>query len=260
MAKTDFVFDDGDAYENFMGAWSRLVGDQFLDWLAPVPGLTWADIGCGNGCSTEQLLQRSAARAIEALDPSAEQLVHARALLSGKPVAFHQGDAMALPLSDHSVDAAVMALVIFFVPEPIRGLGEMIRVTRPGGLVAAYAWDIPNDGLPWDAVWRAQQRLGMPVLKPPTAPISALDALIDLWRAGGLTQVEGRHIRVERRFDDFESYWRAWWQGAPTRASVPMDRVQALREATREALGVAEHSDFTVTGVASAVKGHVVDH
>lgn len=257
MTKSDYVFNDGLAYENLMGVWSRLVGAQFLAWLAPPPGLAWADIGCGNGCSTEQLFERAAPCEIEALDPSAEQLAHARALLAGRAVTFHQGDAMALPWADASFDIAQMALVIFFVPEPAQGLAEMIRVTRPGGTVAAYAWDVPNHGLPWTDVWRAQERLALPVIKPPSVEVSALGTLEALWRAGGLDQVEARHITVERRFPDLETYWQIWWQGSPTRGTIPPERVVDLRAALRDVLDIPEGKPFTVKGTASAVKGRV---
>lgn len=138
MTDNGFAFKDGRAYEDFMGAWSRLVGAEFLKWLAPEHGLRWADIGCGNGCSTEQLVEYAAPRAVDAIDPSAEQLAHARTLLAGKHVTFHQGDAMALPWADATFDIAQMALVIFFVPQPERGLAEMRRVTRQGGTIAAH--------------------------------------------------------------------------------------------------------------------------
>jgi SAM-dependent methyltransferase len=256
MTDAAYVFDDGRAYEDFMGVWSRLVGEQFLDWLAPEPGLRWADIGCGNGCSTEQLLERTAATAIEALDPSAEQLAHARALLAGKPVTFHQGDAMALPLADRSVDAAQMALVIFFVPQPARGLAEMVRITRPGGLVAAYAWDVPNRGQCWEPVWQAQEELGIPVTRPPSADVSGIDALEALWRASGLEEVEARRIHVARTFPDFAAYWATFLKG-PLRAQLPNDRLGEVREATRRILGVAEGTPLTATGFVSAAKGRV---
>ena len=253
---TPYTFNDGRAYESFMGVWSRLVGEQFLDWVEPPGGLSWADIGCGNGCSTEQLLELTEASAIVALDPSAEQLAHARVQLAGKPVSFHQGDAMALPLADRSVDAAVMALVIFFVPEPAQGLTEMVRVTRPGGLVTAYAWDIPNGGLPWEHVSRAQAALGMPVIRPPSADIARQETLGALWRDGGLEDVETRMISVTRSFPDFATYWATYRLG-PLGANLPKDRIGELREATRKVLGAAEGEPFTATGVASAVKGRV---
>lgn len=255
MTDAAFKFDDGRAYEDFMGVWSRLVGAEFLAWLAPSRGLRWADIGCGNGCSTEQILALTAPLSVDALDPSAEQLAHARTVLAGQPVTFHQGDAMALTWDNAAFDIAQMALVIFFVPQPARGLAEMIRVTRPGGTVAAYVWDVPNGLIPWEHVSRGKARLGMPVINPPSAEISALDALAGLWRAGGLNQVEARHIAVERRFSNFDAYWRAFSLGAPALSAVPPGRMPELREAVRRELGVTEDVAFTVKATASAVKG-----
>jgi SAM-dependent methyltransferase len=252
-----YVFDDGGAYEDFMGAWSRRIGDPFLDWLAPARGLTWADIGCGNGCSTEQLCQRVAPRAVEALDPSPEQVAHAATRLKDLPVTLRQGDAMALPLADGSVDAALMALVIFFVPDPARGLAEMVRVTRPGGLVAAYAWELLDGGFPWQPVWEAQERLGLPITRPPSAAVSRPEALEALWRAAGLTHVEVRRIEAERRFDDFASFWATYLKG-PLRATLPGESLDALREEARKVLGCAETGEpVTITAFASAVKGRV---
>ena len=254
---TTYVFDDGGAYEDFMGVWSRRIGDPFLDWLAPAPGLAWADIGCGNGCSTEQLCQRAAPRAVEALDPSPEQLAHAAVRLKGLPVTLRQGDAMALPLADGSVDAALMALVIFFVPDPARGVAEMARVTKPGGLVSAYSWEVPAGGMPWQRVWEAQERLGIPVLRPPSSEIARPEALLDLWRGAGLVEVAQRRIHAERRFEDFAGFWSTYLKG-PLRATLPEDRLGALREETRRVLGCAETGEpVTITGFASAVKGRV---
>jgi SAM-dependent methyltransferase len=248
-----FSFDDGSAYEDFMGAWSRLVGEPFFDWLAPAEGLVWADIGCGNGCSTEQLCQRAAPGGVECIDPSAEQLAHAGALLKGLPVTLRQGNAMALPLADDSVDAALMALVLFFVPDPAQGVAEMVRVTRPGGLVAAHVWDWTTGGNPWDVVWRGEEGLG----RPPSHAISGLAPLEGLWRAAGLEQVEVRHIHAERRFADFAAFWASFLKG-PLRATLSEERLEALRGAARAALGCAETGEpLTITAFASAVKGRV---
>ncbi|MGZ8259836.1 MAG: class I SAM-dependent methyltransferase, partial [Caldimonas sp.] len=123
-------FDDGAAYEEFMGKWSRLAGDDFLQWLAPPSGWRWADVGCGNGAFTELLVERCAPRDVQGIDPSAEQLAFARTRLAAAPVALCQGDAMALPWADDAFDAAVMALVIFFVADPAKSVAEMARVVR----------------------------------------------------------------------------------------------------------------------------------
>ncbi|MGD9904864.1 MAG: class I SAM-dependent methyltransferase, partial [Vicinamibacterales bacterium] len=139
MSPDPIRFDDGAAYERFMGAWSQSAGDRFLEWLAPDSGLSWLDVGCGNGAFTERVVAVARPGAVGGIDPSAGQLAYAR----GRPVLdradLRQGDAMALPWPAASFDVAVMPLVIFFVPEPARGVAEMVRVVRPGGLVAAYA-------------------------------------------------------------------------------------------------------------------------
>jgi len=90
-------FDDGAAYEDFMGVWSRLAGDTFLHWLAPPAGWRWADVGCGNGAFTEMLVERCAPAAVHGIDPSDGQLAFARTRLAGAPVQLTLGDAMALP-------------------------------------------------------------------------------------------------------------------------------------------------------------------
>src|SRR4051794_29030674 len=153
MEDPQIRFDDGAGYERYMGTWSRLAGEIFLDGLAPEPGLRWLDVGCGNGAFTERLVERCAPVAVEGIDPSEEQLAFARERAGAQGARFHQGDAMALPYPDDTFDAAVMPLVIFFVSDPARGVAEMVRVVRPGGIVAAYAWDLLDHGFPYDALW-----------------------------------------------------------------------------------------------------------
>jgi ubiquinone/menaquinone biosynthesis C-methylase UbiE len=120
MAEPQIRFNDGAAYEQMMGAWSRLAGESFLGWLAPHPGLRWIDIGCGNGAFTQLLIERCAPEEVHGIDPSEGQLAFARARPQARMAQFRQGDAMALPFPDHRFDAAVMALVIFFVPDPVK--------------------------------------------------------------------------------------------------------------------------------------------
>src|SRR3954468_16199653 len=135
-------FADGAGYEPYMGAWSRLVGDTFLDWLAPEPGLRWLDVGCGNGAFTEMIVDRCAPASVDGVDPAEGQLAFARTRPAARLAKFHHGDAMSLPFPDHSFDVAVMPLVIFFVPDPAVGVAEMARVVSRGGVVAAYGWDM----------------------------------------------------------------------------------------------------------------------
>src|SRR5690242_21250527 len=116
MGETQIRYDDGVAYERMMGAWSRAAGRIFIDWLAPSRGLRWIDVGCGTGAFTELLVERCAPAEVQGVDPSEAQLSFARARPSCQIAKFQQGDALALPFADGSFDAAVMALVIFFVP------------------------------------------------------------------------------------------------------------------------------------------------
>src|SRR6266849_6664649 len=146
MAEHQIRFEDGAAYERMMGAWSRLAGEVFLDWLAPPSGLRWIDIGCGSGALSELLVERCAPVEVHGIDPSEAQLAFARARPAARLAQFRQGDAMALPFAANSFDAATMALVIFFVPDPAKGVAEMVRVVGPGGTVATYAWDVLGGG------------------------------------------------------------------------------------------------------------------
>ena len=157
MSEPQIRFEDGAGYEKFMGIWSRFAGEVFIDWLAPANGLTWIDVGCGNGAFTELLVDRCRPAAVQGVDPSEGQLAFARTRPAARLAKFQQGDAMALPFADKSFDAAVMALVIFFVPDPAKGVAELARVTRPGGLVATYAWDIMGGGFPMEPLQAAMR-------------------------------------------------------------------------------------------------------
>src|SRR5258705_6423995 len=118
MVTDQIRFDDGAAYERYMGKWSQLAGETFLDWLAPKSGLRWLDVGCGNGAFTEMLVERCAPVSVDGIDPSEAQLTYARSRAALSVAQFRLGDAMALPFQVDMFDAAVMALCIFFMPHP----------------------------------------------------------------------------------------------------------------------------------------------
>jgi ubiquinone/menaquinone biosynthesis C-methylase UbiE len=208
MGDNQIRFDDGAAYERMMGVWSRLVGEEFIDWLAPATGLRWIDVGCGNGAFTELLVERCAPSEIVGVDPSEGQLVFARSRHQAGIAKFLQGDATALPFDDHSFDASVMALVIFFVPEPAKGLAGMVRVVRPGGSISAYVWDVLEPGgFPMAALQEEMRSSGIQPLLPPSAEVSRMNALRSLWLGAGLTDVATREITVSRTFEDFDDFW-----------------------------------------------------
>ena len=200
-------FTDGAAYEHYMGRWSQLVGAAFLDWLAPAPGLRWLDVGCGNGAFTEMLAERCAPRELAGIDPSEEQLSFARTRLALASSQFRQADAMALPFADAAFDVAVMPLVIFFVPDPARGVAEMARVVAPGGFVTAYGWDLLNGGFPYGALQEEMRALGVDVPMPPSPDAASLESLNTLWTGAGLCDVATREFAVQRTFASVDDYW-----------------------------------------------------
>lgn len=257
---TTITFDDGGAYERYMGVWSQQVGAEFLAWIAPGRGLRWLDVGCGNGAFTATILERTAPAGVAGIDPSAAQLDYARTRFAPGAAEFRQGDAMALPWADNSFDAAVMPLVIFFVPEPARGVAEMARVVKPGGLVTAYAWDLPGDGFPYAALQAEVKALGHDVPMPPHPEASSLDNLRTLWADAGLTGVETRAITVSRTFPGFDDYWQTILGGPNTGKilkTLAADAVETLRTRLRAALPADAGGRITYSARAHAVQGRV---
>ena len=260
MAEQEIRFDDGAAYEQMMGIWSRIAGEVFLNWLAPRSGLSWIDVGCGNGAFTELIVARCAPAEVHGIDPSEGQLAFARTRLAAGVARFHQGDAMALPFPNDSFDAAVMALVIFFVPDPTKGVAEMTRAVRPGGVVSAYAWDIPSGGLPNAPIQAEMRAMGIKPLLPPNANAARIDALRELWTGAGLEGVETHKITVQRTFDSFDDYWTSSLLGGgigPVIAAMPSGDVELLRTRVRLRLPADAAERVTANAHANAIKGHM---
>lgn len=251
-------FNDGAAYERMMGVWSRSAGEIFLDWLAPKPGLAWVDVGCGNGAFTQVIAERCAPAGIDGVDPSEPQLAYARTRPGVAMAMFHQGDAMALPFPDRGFDVAVMALVIFFVAEPERGVAELVRVTSPGGTVAAYAWDMEGGGFPLQPILSGLQAVGQTPSYPPRPDASRLDILQSLWAGAGLRDVETRTIEVVREFTDFDDFWSASSSGSSVRAALAAmtpENIARLKAHVRAGLAEAPDGRITCYARANAVKG-----
>ncbi|MEO6223384.1 MAG: methyltransferase domain-containing protein [Vicinamibacterales bacterium] len=255
---TDAIrFDDGAAYERYMGKWSQLAGETFLEWLAPKPGLRWLDVGCGSGAFTEMIVDRCAPLSVDGVDPSEAQLAFARIRPAALVAEFRVGDAMALPFPDAAFDAAVMPLVIFFVPDPAKGVAEMARVVRPGGIVTAYAWDM-SGGFPYQGLQDEMRALGVDVPTPPSSDASRLDAMRDLWTGAGLDAVDTRAIVVQRTFANFDDYWTTILGGASVAARLALmtvDDLALLRARMRAILPADPDGRITYSARANAVRG-----
>jgi SAM-dependent methyltransferase len=237
-----------------------MVGDTFLNWIDPQPGLRWLDVGCGNGAFTEMIVARCAPGSIHGVDPSEAQLAFARTRPATRTAQFHQGDAMALPFPDDQFDAAVMPLVIFFVPEPAKGVAEMARVVCPGGLVTAYAWDMAGRGFPYAALLDEMSALGVDVPVPPNNDASRLEAMSDLWASAGLETIDTRMITVRRTFADFDDYWTTV-HGSPSAgarlAAMTHDDRTLLESRMRARLPSDPAGRIIYGATANAIKGRV---
>lgn len=257
MAAPPIPFSDGAKYDEMMGPWSRSVGEIFLDWVNPAPALSWIDVGCGSGAFTALVVERCAPSAILGIDPSEGQLAFARSRSLGV-ARFEVGDAMALPLGDASVDAAVAALVVHFMPDPQKGIAEMARVVRPGGVVATYAWDLRGGGFPYDAIHKEMRAIGSPPPDPPSLEASDAAVLRRLFAAAGLTGIEAREIAVTRTFASFDEYWRIATTSprmAMVLAGLSPGDLAGLKAKVRASLPVASDGTVVPIGRANAIWG-----
>ena len=257
MVGAQIQFDDGSSYERSIGMWSRLVGAQFLEWLALGEGLRWLDVGCGTGVFSALVAERGAPTVVSGVDPSAQQLAFARQRLGSGD--FREGNAMALPYADGVFDAAAMALVIVFVPEPAKGVAEMARVVRPGGTIAAYMWDY-SGAMPHDPVPALAQALGATFPRPPSTAVAALSALRSLWETAGMESVAAVQFEVTRRFTDFDDFWEttaAIASISPMLAQLTDAQRMELRAQVRAHVPDDPSGSVSRTAGVNAIKGRV---
>jgi ubiquinone/menaquinone biosynthesis C-methylase UbiE len=187
-------------------------------------------------------------------------LAYARTRHGTGTATFHKADAMALPFLDNSFDVAIMALVIFFVPDPAKGVAEMVRVVAPGGTVAAYAWDIMGGGFTLQPVQTELKAMGFSPVRPPSSEASTIEALQKLWTDAGLLEVQTRRIDVERSFVDFDDFWGAVI-AAPTLgelfSKMPPDALAGLKTRVRTHLKEDRQGRISYGAWANAIKGRI---
>jgi SAM-dependent methyltransferase len=227
-----------DAYLRFMGRYSEPLAVQFADLAGVRRGQRLLDVGCGPGALTAELVSRAGADAVSAVEPSASFVAAARERLPG--VDIRQSAAEQLPFTDDTFDAALAQLVVHFMTDPVAGLREMGRVTRPGGVVAACVWDHAGDRGPLTPFWRAVRELD-----PGADDESGLAGvrkghLAELFARAGLGQPQVTTLTVHVRQDGFEAWWEPFTYGVGPAgaylASLPADRREALRELCRRQL------------------------
>jgi trans-aconitate methyltransferase len=258
------LWSDTDAYERYMGRWSRQVAPLFLRWLDAPQGKAWLDIGCGTGGLTEQIASSCEAASIIGVDSAAGFLDIARERV--KSADFRIGSALNLELPADAVDYAVSGLVLNFVPDAQAALAEMVRVVRPGGTVALYVWDYAghmqimryffDTAILFDAR-SAEFDDGR------NAPICRPAALQKALVSVGLVDVAIQALDVPAAFATFADYWEPFLGGVGSApkycASLDEATRQQIKEALREKLPTGPDGEILLAVRAWAAKGTVAN-
>lgn len=245
-----------DAYGRFMGRYSEPLAVRFAELAGVRAGQRALDVGCGPGALTAQLVDRLGADAVSAVDPSPSFVEAVRERFPD--IDAQSGTAEQLPFLDDSFDLALAQLVVHFMSDPVAGLREMARVTRPGGIVAACVWNHAGGDGPLTTFWQAARDID-PLVRDESQLAGAREGhLAELAQAAGLTDIESSALTVSVRFATFEEWWDSFTLGVgPAGAHVAQ-----LDEAGRDALRarcaqLLPSAPFDVTASAWCVRARV---
>ena len=252
----------GDAYERYMGRWSRPLAGAFLEWLRPPAGAHWLEIGCGTGALTAAIVASSDPRSVLACDPSNAFVEHARESVTDPRVSFVVAGAETPPARDDGFDLVVSGLVLNFLAAPEAVLAALRQRLRRGGTVSAYVWDYAA-GMEflrafWDESVVVDGRAAAldEGRRFPMCSATALQALFD---AAGLTQVDTGAVEIETRFAGFDDYWEPFLRGtgpAPAFvASLDPPARDELRERLRRRLRPGADGGIHLRARAWSVRG-----
>ncbi|MDX8030523.1 methyltransferase domain-containing protein [Lentzea sp. BCCO 10_0856] len=248
------MWDLGDAYERYVGRWSRPVAVEFLRWLDVPPDRTWLDVGCGTGALTETVLAHARPASIMGVDPSPGFLELARQRVHG--ATFDVGNAM--ELGDLQADVVVSGLVLTFVPDVPRAVAEFARA---GSFVGSYVWDY-TAGMQmmrhfWDAARHVDPSAATHDEGLRFANVSGEEPLRALWSGAGLRDVEVTGIVVPTVFRDFADFWEPFLGGAGAApayyATLPAGQQAAIRDLLESRLDAG--GPIELTAKAWAVRG-----
>src|ERR1700761_3975408 len=200
-----------DAYRQFMGRYSEQLAVQFADLARVGPGQRLLDVGCGPGALTAELVRRTGAEAVSGVEPSRSFAAAVRERLPGADI--HVGQAEDLPFAAGTFDAALAQLVVHFMADPVRGLQEMRRVTRPGGTVAACVWDHAGPRGRVSACWSAVRELD-PAADDESGLAGAREGdLARLFGEAGLAGVKAATLTVRAEYASFDDWWEPYTLG-----------------------------------------------
>ena len=250
-----------DAYDAYVGRWSRRVAQEFVAWLDAGAGLHWLDVGCGTGALSAAVLDAAEPAALLGIDASPAYVDAARQRLGRDGVGFEVVDAAALAYRG-SFDAAVSGLVVNFLPDPVGAVGAMRDAVVPRGVVGAYVWDYGGrmDFMRrfWDAAVSLDEAARV-LDEGVRFPMCTADGVASLWEEAGLESVETIALDVPTVFAGFDDFWSPFLGGqgpAPSYLmSLPPARRDALRDAVRASLPVGEDGSISLIARAWAVRG-----
>ena len=245
-----------DAYARFMGRYADPLAVAFAAYAGVRPGQRALDVGCGPGTLTALLVHTLGPDAVQAVDPS-EPFVGATRVRFPE-VDVRTGVAEALPFDDDSVDLALAQLVVHFMDDPVAGLSEMRRVTRPGGGVAACVWDHAGGSGPLSTFWQAVHDLDPAAPGEATLPGTRAGHLAELARAAGLGDIEDSRLTVDVAFTSYDDWWGPYTLGVGPAGSYVAGLDGPHRDALRERCAeLLPDGPFTLSASAWTVRARV---
>jgi len=262
------MFGDAEAYEKFMGRWSRLVAPRLADFAGLPAGGRVLDVGSGTGALAFAIAEHNTGIHVVGIDPSKEYVAYANSRNRFRERAsFEVGDAQQFESADASFDAALSLLVFNFIPDPKKALREVRRVTKSGGRISAAVWDY-GSGMRmlrvfWDAAIRNDPAAEK--LDEKHMPLCRAGELSALWRQGGLEKVHEQPIDIRMKFESFADFWDPFLLGqGPAGAYVRQldaNKMQNLRGEIKRSLSLtAENKPFVLPARVWAVRGTVPNH
>lgn len=269
MGKTDrseptYTWASGDAYQRYVGRWSLLVANEFLDWISVPAQSDWLDVGCGIGTLVSRIDALANPRSIAGIDSSAGFIDYAKVHIRSPIATFQLGDARSIPFADGRFGAVVSGLVLNFVPQSDqpRAAGELARVADSGATVAAYVWDYAEGQQMMRYFWDAAVDLDPAARTRAEAikfPLCHPEPLSELFAGAGLVDVDTRSIEIPTVFADFDDYWTPFLSGEAPAPGYNMSLSESarseLREELRRRLPVQPDGSISLTARAWAVKG-----